>query len=151
MPQSHAQVWLHVVFSTKNRKPYLQNLELRDQMFRMLAHHVKELGCVVAIVGGHVDHVHLLVGFSRTLKICKLIEVIKTETSKWVKSVKDGVEDFAWQSGYGVFSVSFSNLPDVKRYIENQELHHAKRSYQDEFRILCKKHGIEIDERYVWD
>ena len=85
MPQSHAQVWLHIVFSTKNRHVYLEEPEFRNQMFRMLAYHVKEIGCVVGIVGGHVDHVRLLVGLSRTIKICKLIEVIKRETSKWAK------------------------------------------------------------------
>ena len=151
MPQSHAQVWLHIVFSTKNRNAYLNELAFRDQTFRMLAHHVKATGCVVAIVGGHVDHVHLLVGLSRTIKICKLIEVIKTETSKWAKEVAGGDRGFAWQSGYGVFSVSYSNLDEVERYIKNQDKHHARRSYQDEFRLLCEKHGLEIDERYVWD
>ena len=81
MPQSHAQVWLHIVFSTKNRDACLKEPEFREQMFRMLAHHVKETGCVVAIVGGHVDHIHLLVGLSRTLMICKLIEVIRRRLS----------------------------------------------------------------------
>ena len=151
MPQSHAQVWLHIVFSTKHRSPYLQPSNFRDQMFRMLAHHVTEQGCVAGIVGGHIDHVHLLVGLSRTLQICKLIEVIKTETSKWAKSADGGDRGFTWQSGYGVFSVSYSNLKQVELYISDQEVHHAKRSYQDEFRLLCEKHGIEIDERYVWD
>jgi REP element-mobilizing transposase RayT len=151
MPQSHAQVWLHIVFSTKNRMPDLKENEFRDQMFRMLAHHVKETGCVVANVGGHVDHVHLLVGLSRTIKICKLIEVIKIETSKWAKKVDGGNSLFAWQAGYGVFSVSYSNLSSVENYIKDQKEHHAKRSYQDEFRLLCEKHGIEIDERYVWE
>lgn len=151
MPQSHAQVWLHIVFSTKNRTEYFREPDFRDQMFRMLAHHVKESGCVVGKVGGHVDHVHLLVGFSRTLKICKLIEVIKTETSKWAKKANGGHQEFTWQAGYGVFSVSYSNLSVVSHYIDNQETHHARRSFQDEFRLLCEKHGIEIDERYVWD
>ncbi len=151
MPQSLAQVWLHAVFSTKNRKAYLEKLQFREQMFRMLAHHVKEAGCVGAIVGGHVDHVHLLIGLSRTLKISKLIEIIKTETSKWAKRAKGGNPNFSWQAGYGVFSVSYSNSPAVKRYIENQEQHHAQRNYQDELRLLCERHGIEIDERYVWD
>jgi putative transposase len=94
MPQSHSQVWLHIVFSTKNRNAYLEEAEFRDQMFRMLAHHVKQVGCVVAIVGGRVDHVHLLVGLSRTLKICKLIEVVKSETSKWAKDVVGGNRGF---------------------------------------------------------
>ena len=88
----------------------------------MLAHHVKQVGCVVAIVGGHVDHVHLLVGLSRTLKVCKLIEVVKSETSKWAEDVVGGNRGFAWQSGYGVFSVSYSNLGEVERYVNNQEL-----------------------------
>ena len=119
-------------------------------MFRMLAHHSKETGCAVATVGGHVDHVHLLVGLSRTLRISKLIEAIKSETSKWAKQTEGGVLDFAWQSGYGVFSVSYSNLSKVQNYIDNQEQHHTKRSFQDEFRLLCKKHGLEFDERCGW-
>ena len=117
----------------------------------MLAHHTKEIGCTVAVVGGHIDHVHLLLGLSRTLTVSKLVEVIKTETSKWAKSNEFGNRAFAWQAGYGAFSVSFSNLTDVRQYIENQEAHHAKRSFQDEFRLLCERHGIEIDERFVWD
>jgi len=151
MPQSLAQVWLHIVFSTKSRVTYFEEPDFRKEMFRMLAHHVKETGCLVAIVGGHVDHVHLLIGLSRTLPISKLVEVIKTETSRWAKDVRGGDREFSWQSGYGVFSVSHSNLANVTRYIEDQEQHHASRSYKDEYRLFCDKHGIEIDERYVWD
>ena len=117
----------------------------------MLAHHVKETGCVSASVGGHIDHVHLLVGLSRTLTIAQLIESIKTETSKWAKKIPNGVEAFQWQSGYGAFSVSHSQRDVVDAYIRNQAEHHQKLSFQDEFRALCKKHAIEIDERYVWD
>ena len=142
MPQSLAQVWLHIVFSTKNRKAYLQHHDFREQMFRMLAHHVKETGCLVATVGGHIDHVHLAVGLSRTLPISKLIEKIKTETSKWAKDVEGGHPNFSWQSGYGAFSVSHSNLDAVKQYIETQEDHHAKRSFQDEFRLMNGMYGI---------
>ena len=151
MPQSLAQVWLHAVFSTKNRKAFLEEMTFREQMFRMLAHHVKETGCVVGTVGGHVDHVHLLIGLSRTLPISKLVEVIKVETSKWAKQEEGGAPDFAWQSGYAAFSVSFSNLPQVKDYVKNQDARHAKRNYQDEFRLLCERHEVKIDERYVWD
>jgi hypothetical protein len=80
-----------------------------------------------------------------------LVEVIKSQTSKWAKNTSGGNKDFAWQQGYGVFSVSHSNVDDVEHYIDNQEAHHAKRGYQDEFRLLCEKHGIEIDEKFVWD
>ena len=85
MPQSLAQVWLHVIFSTKERRPFFQNSEFREEMFRMLAHHVKEAKSASASVGGYVDHVHLLVGLSRTITIAKLVEQVKTETSKWAK------------------------------------------------------------------
>lgn len=120
-------------------------------MFRMLAHHVKECGCVSASVGGHVDHVHLLVGLSRTITIADLVEHVKTETSKWAKKVPEGNALFQWQSGYGAFSVSHSMKDKVDEYIRSQEQHHATSSFQDEYRRLCEKHGIEIDERYVWD
>jgi len=151
MPQSHAQVWLHIVFSTKDRRRFLENDSFREQMFRMLSHQVKECGCINASVGGHIDHVHLLVGFSRTRTIADLVEHVKTETSKWAKKVADGTADFRWQSGYGVFSVSHSMKDKVDQYIRHQNEHHATKSYQDESRQLCERHGIDIDERYVWD
>ena len=151
MPQSHAQIWLHVVFSTKARRPFLQEVAFREEKFRMLAHHVKEAKCVSASVGGHVDHVHLLVGLSRTLTVARLIESIKTETSKWAKKAERGTRLFSWQSGYGAFSVSHSLTNAVDEYIREQESHHATMSFQDEYRKICAKHEIEIDERYVWD
>jgi putative transposase len=151
MPQSLAQVWIHLVFSTKDRRPFLQNESLRTEMFKMLTHHVKESGCLSASVGGHIDHVHLLIGLSRTITIAKLVEEIKKETSKWIKSHPKGTQLFQWQAGYGVFSVSHSMLDIVDEYIRSQNSHHEKRTFQDEFRLLCQKHGIEFDERYVWD
>jgi REP element-mobilizing transposase RayT len=151
MPQSLAQVWLHLVFSTKERRPFFQDEAIQSEVYRMLAYHVKESGCISASVGGHIDHVHLLVGFSRTITIAKLIENIKTETSKWLKETEKASPLFSWQSGYGAFSVSHSNRNTVDQYIRNQKIHHQKLSYQDEFRLLCAKHEIEIDERYVWD
>ena len=151
MPQSLAQVWIHLVFSTKDRRPFLQNESLRTEMFKMLTHHVKESGCLSASVGGHIDHVHLLIGLSRTITIAKLVEEIKKKTSKWIKSHPKGTQLFQWQAGYGVFSVSHSMLDIVDEYIRSQNSHHEKRTFQDEFRLLCQKHGIEFDERYVWD
>jgi putative transposase len=151
MPQSLAQLWVHIVFSTKDRRAYLQNENLRSEMFRMLAYHVKEIGCVSASVGGYSDHVHLLVGLSRTITISKLIEQTKTETSRWIKTREPTLSHFSWQAGYGVFSVSHSNRDSVDHYIRHQHEHHAKWSFQDEFRKLCECHGLEIDERYLWD
>ena len=151
MPQSHAQVWLHIVFSTKDRRPFLPKDSFRAKMFRMLSHHVKHSSCISASVGGYYDHAHLLVGLSRTITIAKLVENVKTETSKWAKRHEDGSSIFAWQSGYGAFSVSHSLMSTVDQYIRNQIEHHTKISFQDEYRRICAKHDIEIDERYVWD
>lgn len=120
-------------------------------MFRMLSYHVKQSNCVSASVGGYHDHVHLLVGLSRTITIAKLVENIKTETLKWAKTASKGSAKFAWQSGYGVFSVSHLKRNAVDKYIREQAEHHAKVSFQDEFRLMCERHGIEIDERYAWD
>jgi len=151
MPQSLAQVWLHFVFSTKERKTYLKNQSFRDEMFKMLSHHITDQKCVSLSVGGHVDHVHLLVGLRRTITIADFVEHVKTETSKWAKKHADGSSTFQWQAGYGVFSVSHSLIDVVDQYIRNQNEHHAVQTFQDEFRLLCEKHEIEIDEKYVWD
>ena len=117
----------------------------------MLSHHVKETGCVSASVGGYTDHVHLLVGLSRTITIAKLVGSIKTETSKWAKKAITDAQNFAWQSGYGAYSVSHSLHDTVDQYIRDQAEHHGTLSFKEEYRKLCAKHGIEIDERYVWD
>ena len=151
MSQSLSQVWLHLVFSTKDRRAYLQNEDFRQEMFRMLGHHVKEAGCFPKLAGGWIDHVHIVCGLSRTVSISHLVEHLKTETSKWAKKAKYGVPAFSWQSGYGVFSLSQSMLATVIQYVEEQAQHHQAQSYQDEFRLLCRRHQIEIDERYVWD
>lgn len=129
----------------------MQNQQFREEMFRMLSHHIKESNCVSASVGGHVDHVHLLVGLSRTITVAKLVENVKTETSKWAKKNERGSSFFRWQQGYGAFSVSHSNRNSVDQYIRDQDEHHARMSFQEEYRKVCEKHEIEIDERYVWD
>ncbi len=151
MPQSLSQIWVHLIFSTKERRPFLQHPEFREAMFKMLAHHVKQSDCLSASVGGATDHVHLLITLSRTITLAKLVEVIKTETSRWAKTAAHGAPNFSWQAGYGAFSVSQSQTTAVDKYIRDQDQHHAKLSYQDEFRNICRKHGLEIDERYVWD
>ncbi|MCG8650944.1 MAG: IS200/IS605 family transposase [Pirellulales bacterium] len=151
MPQSLARMWNHLVFSTKERRAYLQNAEIRDELFHMLSHKVNEIGCTAMQSGGWVDHVHILFGLSRTIRICEVVEHIKTETSKWVKTRASDLQTFSWQQGYGVFSVSHSKLDDVLLYIRNQAEHHRRLTYQQEFRRICAKHDIEIDERYVWD
>ena len=151
MPQSLSQIWLHLVFSTKGRQTYLQNPDFREEMFRMLSFHIEEIGCYPRRSGGWVDHVHVVCGLGRTVTIAALIEHVKTSTSIWAKKSSKGVPSFSWQRGYGAFSVSHSKLASVLDYVANQEMHHKQKSYQDEFRELCHKHGVEVDERYLWD
>ncbi len=151
MPQSLARIWLHIVFSTKERRAYLQNADLREEMFRMLGHHANEAECPPARIGGWIDHVHVLCGLSRTIAVADLVEVLKRETSKWAKGRAADLSTFHWQNGYGAFSVSQSLVDQVVDYIEQQPEHHGRMTFQEEFRAICGKHEVPIDERYVWD
>jgi len=151
MPQSLAKVLLHIVFSTKNRAPYLKNKSVREGLFAYGAGVLEEIECPAIIIGGVEDHIHILCLLSRKVTIAKLIETFKTSTSKWIKTQGPNYKGFYWQGGYGAFSVSESQKEIVQRYVRNQEEHHRRLSFQEEFRELCRKHGIEVDERYVWD
>lgn len=151
MPQSLARVLLHVVFSTKNRVPFLRDVEIREALHGYVAGTLREIDCAPIVVGGVEDHIHILCNFSRTLTIAKLVEEVKRSSSKWVKDREHRLRDFYWQGGYGVFSTSQSQGQRVRDYIIKQEEHHQKTSFRDEFRLLCSRHEIEIDERYVWD
>lgn len=151
MPQSLANVVLHIVFSTKHRKPFLQSAELKGTMTAYLVGTLQNLDCPSIIVGVVEDHVHILCNLSRTITIAKLVGELKSSSSERIKQEGPSVADFYWQSGYGAFSVSQSNIPQVKAYIANQEEHHRKMTFQEEFRILCERHGLTIDEQYVWE
>lgn len=152
MTQSISKVAIHIVFSTKNRKPWLQSRELRDELFAYMAKILRDnVDSPAIIINGVEDHIHVLCLLSRKFAIMKVVQEMKTETSKWLKKQANTSEDFAWQAGYGAFSVSESNIPQVKKYIQNQEEHHRRFTYQDELRELCKRHGVELDERYAWD
>jgi putative transposase len=151
MPQSLAQVWLHIVFSTKNREPFLADPSIRREVHAYLAATCKALKCPPVCIGGVADHVHIACGLSRTCTIADLVQGLKLESSKQIKSKASGLADFYWQNGYGGFSVSPGHLDDLRRYIENQDEHHRTESFQDEFRRLLTKYGIAWDERYVWD
>jgi putative transposase len=152
MPQSLCAVYIHLVFSTKNRRPFLRDPELRDSLHRYLGVVSKELDCPPVIVGGVEDHVHLLCRFSRTITQAHWVKELKRVSNPWIKQQQSDLIDFQWQAGYATFGVSQSNLEQVVRYITNQaEQHHAKRSFQDELRALMRKHKMKWDEKYVWD
>ena len=151
MPQSLSAVYLHAVFSTKERRTFLDDTALRTEFHAYLGGISKQLDCPPLVVGGVADHVHLLARFGRTITQADWIKELKRVSSTWVKERDPRSQDYAWQAGYGVFSVSASRLDAVRDYIIGQEVHHRKSTFQDEFRALLRKHGVEWDERYVWD
>ncbi|MCO8120550.1 IS200/IS605 family transposase [Stieleria sp. TO1_6] len=150
MGQSLVQLYVHLVFATKHRQPLLKNSDCRQRMHSYLAGVCKNQLSPAIIVGGVEDHVHLLCRLGKTIDIAKLIRELKRDSSEWAKR-ELSIGNFYWQTGYGAFSISPSHLQALTSYITNQEQHHQKESFQDEFRRLCKKYGVEIDERFVWE
>ncbi len=149
MSQSLALVLVHIVFSTKNRMPFLQSTELRSEVHAYLTGTLRCLDCDALQVGGVDDHVHILCGISRSIALAEFVKNLKTSSTRLMK-VK-GRDDFSWQTGYGAFSVSQSARESVFLYIANQEMHHRRINFQDEFRALLNKHGVRFEERYLWD
>ena len=151
MPQSLVQIYVHLVFSTKDRQPFLRDVSFRERVHAYLVGICKNHDSPSLRVGGVEDHVHLLCRLSKKLDVAALIRELKRDSTKWIKVENPKLADFHWQNGYGAFSISPSHVPALRQYIANQAEHHAQESYQDEFRRLCKKYGVEIDEQYVWD
>ena len=150
MPQSLSYLLTHIVFSTKDRAPVL-DATVRPALHAYLATVARNVDCECFRVGGVADHVHLAVRLSRTITMAKLIEELKTSSSKWLKTQSPALAAFAWQRGYGAFSVGPYDLNALLHYIDTQEEHHRTRTFQDEYRAFLTKYGIEYDERYVWD
>jgi REP element-mobilizing transposase RayT len=151
VPQSLAQLYVHIVFSTKQRETLLRAATLREKTHAYLGGICRNLESPALIVGGTADHVHLLCRQSKNQAVADLLRDLKRASSLWVKEQSRDLAGFQWQHGYGAFSVSPSHVDALVRYIENQEEHHACESFQDEFRRLCRKYGLDVDERYVWD
>jgi putative transposase len=151
MAQSLGKILVHTVFSTKDRRPFLRDKSLRDELHRYLGGILMNLDCQPIIVGGVEDHVHLLCALSRTCEAAEMVKEVKRGSSIWIKCKSPELADFSWQSGYGIFSIGFSQIKDVRDYIAGQEEHHRKVSFQDELRQLLRRYEIEFDERYVWD
>lgn len=151
MPQSLSAVYIHLVFSTKERRPFLKDRATREALHAYLGGISKRLDCQPIIVGGMEDHLHLLAKFGRTITQAEWVKELKRVSNLWLKEQDRGYADFQWQGGYSAFSVSQSNLEAVNEYIANQEEHHRKLNFQDELRKLLRKHDVEWDERYVWE
>ena len=141
---------IHLIYSTKNRAPFLTP-EIRPEMNSYLAGILRQWESPAIIVNSVEDHAHLLFALSKNHALKKVVEEVKKGSSKWIKTKGSAFFDFYWQGGYGAFSVSQSNVAAVREYIATQEEHHRKVTFQEEFRAFLDKHGIEYDERYVWD
>ena len=150
MSQSLVQNYMHIVFSTKYRQPLIHP-PLEEELHAYLGGTCNKLDCQSIIVGGYTDHIHILCKLSKKIALIKLLEEVKSHSSKWIKTKGEGYENFYWQGGYGAFSVSPFNEEMVKNYIANQHRHHSKQTFQDEYRGFLKDYDVEYDERYVWD
>ena len=151
MSQSLSNVVVHLIFSTKDRRPFLTDPHIREQMHAELGGTSKTLNCLPIITGGVADHIHLLARQARTISLADWVKELKRVTSMWIKEKGPQFESFSWQAGYGAFSVSQSQLGNVIEYIQHQEEHHRKTDFKTEFRRFLERHEMEYDERYVWD
>jgi len=151
MPQSLAKNLIHLIYSTKNRKPWITEDSL-PRLFAYQAGIFRRMDSPALVIGGVEDHVHALFCLSKNHPLSKVVQEVKQGSSKWMKTPEGTENDaFQWQGGYAAFSVSQSNVPQVQRYIENQAEHHRRMSFQDELREIFRRHQIDFDERYVWD
>ena len=150
MPQSFAQIIVHLVFSTKDRRPFICE-DVASKLYAYMAGLLNEQACEAILIGGMEEHVHVLFGLSKNAAPVKIVEELKKSSSKWMKTQGESFALFQWQRGYGMFSVSQSNVEAVKEYIARQDEHHTRRSFQDELRELLERHGMEFSERYLWD
>jgi REP element-mobilizing transposase RayT len=149
MAHTFTNLLTHVVFSTRLRVPTIDDA-IRSDLQSYIGGILRELRSTPIVIGGTRDHVHLLTRVPADLAVADCLRVLKTNSSRWVKEKWPERHTFAWQAGYGAFSVSASNRANVIRYIQEQEQHHRKISFQDEFLALLRKHGVEFDERYIW-
>ena len=149
MANTYTSLHYHVVFSTKNRHPWI-HAELEKRIWEYLGG-IARLNDMKAIqIGGVEDHVHVVIGAPPTIAVSKAVQLLKGGSSRWIHETFPALAGFEWQDGYGAFSVSKSQLPEVIEYVANQREHHRVRTFQEEYRAFLEKHGVEYDERYLW-
>ena len=150
MGQSLVKNYIHIVFSTKYRQPLIQQ-PVEAEPHTYLGGICNKLDCQAIIVGGYTDHIHILCMLSKKITLMKLVEELKSHSSKWIKTKGTTYKNFYWQIGYGAFSVNPSQIETVVAYISNQHEHHKKKTFQEEYRAILKKYNVTYDEKYVWD
>ena len=149
MADTYTSLYYHVVFSTKNRVGHIKP-EIEHRVWEYVGGIARENKMTALQVGGIEDHIHALVMAPAALSPSQIAQYLKGDSSKWIHEEFPELRGFAWQDGYGAFTVSKSNLPDVVRYIESQREHHRQKTFQEEYLDFLNKHGIDYDERYVW-
>ncbi len=150
MGQSLVKNYVHIVFSTKNRQPLIFP-PVEAELHSYLGGVCNSLDCQVIKVGGYIDHIHVLCKLSKKIALMKLMEELKSHSSKWIKTKGAGYENFYWQDGYGAFSVNPAEVDSVINYIAKQHEHHNRKTFQDEYRAFLKKYDIEYNEKFVWE
>ena len=150
MAQSLARLHVHLIFSTRDREPFLGD-GVRDSLHRYMATVLQNMGCLPVLINSVEDHVHILFELARTVAVSVAVEEVKKTSSKWIKTQGIEFADFAWQGGYGALAVSESNVPVVREYIARQQEHHRRKTFAEEYRAFLQRHGVAFDERYVWD
>ncbi len=150
MGQSLVKQYIHIIFSTKRQEPLTLN-SIENELFAYIGGICKNLECFPIIIGGYKNHIHVLCLLSKKIALMKLVEEIKSHSSKWIKTKDTRLKNFYWQNGYGAFSVSSSQIEIVKNYIENQHNHHKVKTFQEEYIEFLNSNQIEFDQRYLWD
>jgi putative transposase len=150
MAQSLVKNYVHIVFSTKHRQPFIQP-PFEAALHTYLGGVCNALECQVLTVGGYTDHVHILCLLSRKIALMTLVQKVKSNSSSWMKTQDESLKNFFWQDGYGAFSVNQRGVERVTNYIKNQHAHHSKKDFKTEYRQILKKYQVDYDEAYVWD
>ncbi len=149
MSQSLSKLFVHIVYHTKHNHKLLHK-EIRPELYAYMGALIKDNDSIPIIINGVEDHVHILCIMSKNIALAKLVENVKKYSSKWLKTKGANYKTFAWQNGYGAFSVSYNAHESVKDYILTQEEHHKKVTFREEYIALLKDHDIDFDENYLW-
>jgi putative transposase len=150
MAQTLVSLYVHLIFSTKNREDIIL-VETEAELWAYIGGILNNNNSKLISANGISNHVHLLISLSKNLSLSKLVGDIKRDSSKWIKTKSENYQKFQWQDGYGAFSVGYTQIEDVKNYISKQKAHHSNKKFEDEFRYFLKKYHVEFDERYIWD
>ena len=149
MANTYINILIHTVFSTKNHESWLSS-SLRERLYPYMCGIARENGLKLLCIGGTDNHIHILLSLDSTTSIAQAMQLIKGGSSKWIHETFPELRLFSWQEGYGAFSIGISNVDETKKYIENQEKHHSKESFCDEYLKFLRKNNIDFDEKYLW-